>query len=295
MDALLPAFNMQVLLRKISVLFFTSCLLLTMNSSAQYSEIGIMAGASNYKGELSPHLFNTDFLHFAGGIYYRHNWNRHWSYKLELNYGRVSGNDAYAPTGFERNRNLSFYSDIFEVSPQIEFNFFPYETGNSEFPFTPYLFTGLAIFHFNPKAELNGTVYDLQPLGTEGQGIGGPEPYNLTVFALPFGGGLKVSVGAFGFGVEVGARRTYTDYLDDVSTTYPDQLKLLAARGPVAVALSDRSITVSDTTSTIPKRVGKQRGNSQDTDWYVFGSFTIYVRLSSPGKDSCSPFKRRRY
>ncbi len=268
---------------------------LTMNSSAQYNETGILVGVSNYKGELSPHLFNTDFLHFAVGGLYRHNWNRHWSYKLEVNYGRISGDDAKATTGYEKNRNLSFYSDILEVSPQIEFNFFPYETGNSEFPFTPYLFTGLAVFHFNPKAELNGTVYELQPLGTEGQGLGGADPYTRTVFALPFGGGIKVSLGTIGFGIEVGARRTYTDYLDDVSTTYPDPLKLLAARGPAAVALSDRSLFLSDTSITFPNHIGKQRGNSRDPDWYMFTSLTIYVRLNSPGKDSCSPFKRRRY
>jgi hypothetical protein len=276
-------------------LFFSMFFCVMMKSSAQYNELGIMVGASNYKGELSPHLFNTDFLHFAGGLFYRHNWNRHWSYKLEFNYGRVSGNDAAATTGFEKNRNLSFYSDILEVSPQIEFNFFPYETGNADFRFTPYLFTGLAIFHFNPKAELNGNVYDLQPLGTEGQGAGGPAPYNLTAFALPFGGGIKVSLGTVGFGIEVGARRCYTDYLDDVSTVYPDFLKLLAANGPVAVALSDRSLFLSDSTITIPKHVGKQRGNSQDPDWYVFGSLTIYFRLNSPSGDACSPFRKRRY
>jgi len=267
---------------------FFSC---QMNSFAQYEEVGIMLGVSNYKGELSPHLFNKDFLHFAAGGFYRHNWNRHWSYKMEFNYGRISGDDAKASTGYERNRNLSFYSDILEISPQIEFNFFPYETSNSDYPFTPYLFTGLSIFRFNPKAVLNGQIYELQPLETEGQ----TEPYALVTFALPIGGGLKFSVGNFGFGLEVGARRTYTDYLDDVSTTYPDFQKLLASKGPIAVALSDRSLFHSDTSVVFPKYIGKQRGNSQDPDWYLFAGITIYVRITSPGKDSCSPFKRRRY
>jgi hypothetical protein len=252
-----------------------------------------MLGVSNYKGELSPHLFNTDFVHFAAGGFYRHNWNRHWSYKLEFNYGRISGDDAKATTGFEKNRNLSFYSDILEISPQIEFNFFPYETGNSEFPFTPYMFTGISVFRFNPKAELNGNVYELQPLGTEGQD--GTELYNRVVVAIPFGGGLKVSLGTFGFGIEVGARRTYTDYLDDVSTTYPNFSELLATRGAVAVALSDRSLFLNDPSVVFPNHTGKQRGNSQDPDWYLFAGVTIYIRLNSPGKDSCSPFKRRRY
>lgn len=284
-----------MLIRKKAQLSVLCFFCMVLSSTAQYNEAGILLGASNYKGELSPHLFNKDFLHFAAGVFYRHNWNRHWSYQLELNYGRISGDDAVATTGFEKNRNLSFYSDVLEFSPLIEFNFFPYETGNSEFPFTPYLFTGISVFRFNPKAELNGTTYELQPLGTEGQGLDGTSLYNRISFALPIGGGIKINMGRFGLGIQVGARRTYTDYLDDVSTVYPDMLKLLAARGPIAVALSDRSLFVGDTSGNFPKIAGKQRGFSTDNDWYLFAGLTIYVRINSPGKDSCSPFKKRNY
>jgi hypothetical protein len=278
-------------------IFFLICIFffLVKYSSAQYNEVGLFFGAANYKGELSPHLFNKDFIHFAMGGFYRHNWNRHWSYNFELNYGRISGDDALAETGFERNRNLSFYSDIIEFSPLIEFNFFPYETGNSEFPFTPYLFTGISVLRFNPKTTYNGNDVELQPLGTEGQGLNGTSLYNRVVLAIPIGGGLKIDLGKFGLGIEVGTRRTYTDYLDDVSTVYPDQLKLTAARGPLAAALSDRSLNKSDTSTPLPTVTGKQRGNSKDNDWYVFAGITMYVRINSPGRDSCSPFKKRNY
>ena len=270
-------------------------LCLAASSTAQYNEVGFMVGASNYKGELSPHLFNTDFLNGAAGVFYRHNWNRHWSYKFELNFGRVSGDDALAETEFEQNRNLSFYSDILEFSPQVEFNFFPYETGNQEYPFTPYLFTGISVFRFNPKAELNGVEVDLQPLGTEGQGFNGTSLYNRIAIALPIGGGIKLNLGNVGLGLEVGARRTYTDYLDDVSTRYPDFVKLLAAHGQQAVDLSDRSIVKGDPSVQLPTITGKQRGSSRDNDWYVFAGITIYFRINSPGRDSCSPFKKRNY
>lgn len=282
--------------RKKVLLGVCSFLFLAMNVTGQYNEFGIMVGASNYKGELSPHLFNTDFLHPAAGIFYRHNWNRHWSYQLEINYGKVSGDDALAKTAFERNRNLSFYSDILEISPLIGFNFFPYENGNIEYPFTPYLFTGLSVFHFNPKTDVNGQSIDLQPLGTEGQELNGTSLYNRIVIALPIGGGLKINLGNVGIGLEVGARRTYTDYLDDVSTTYPDLAVLSAARGQLAVILSDRSIVMSDLTNApVPNVAGKQRGNSMDNDWYAFAGLTIYFRINSPGRDSCSPFKKRNY
>lgn len=283
------------------VRFFFIGIILILSSfafkaNAQYDEVGLQLGVANYKGELSPHLFNLDHIHLAGGLFYRHNWNRHWSWKAELNFGKISGDDADASTGFELDRNLSFYSTILELSPQIEFNFFPYETGNPEYPFTPYLFTGISVFRFNPKAELNDEVYELRPLGTEGQGINGTKLYKRIQLAIPIGGGIKFNTGKrVGMGIEVGARRTYTDYLDDVSTLYPDLQRLLAERGAAAVLLSDRSFSGRDTSSAIPPVFRKQRGNSKDKDWYLFAGVTLYVRLSSTFKDSCKPFKRRRY
>lgn len=277
------------------LLLIPAFLFLSHHSNAQYNEIGFLVGGSNYKGELSRHLFNTDFIHPAAGFFYRHNWNRHWSWKLEINYGRISGNDSFAETPFELDRNLSFYSNVLDVSPLIEFNFLPFETGRIDYPFTPYLFTGISFFYFNPKAELAGNNFELQPLGTEGQGINGKKYYKRFQVAIPIGGGIKVSLGRLGIGLQVGARRTYSDYLDDVSTTYPDMNTLLTGSGPVAVALSDRSFSRLDTTVTIPYVYMKQRGNSTDKDWYVFAGITFFWRLSHPLSDICQPFKRRRY
>ncbi|REJ83011.1 MAG: hypothetical protein DWQ44_02545 [Bacteroidetes bacterium] len=271
------------------------CVLTAPFVRAQYEEIGIQVGVTNYKGELSEHLFNTDFIHPFGGLFFRHNWNRHWSWKVELNYGKISGDDSKADNGFELDRNLSFHSNILELSPQLEFNFFPYETGNLAYPFTPFVFGGISVFRFNPKAELNGDVYELQPLGTEGQGTNNNKKYKRIQIAIPFGGGVKWTVSErIGMGIEVGARRTYTDYLDDVSTVYPDLNLLLAANGAAAVALSDRSFSSRDTSNS-SYVFRNQRGNSKDKDWFLFAGITIYFRLNSMIKDSCKPFKKRNY
>ena len=228
-----------------------------LKADAQYDEIGIMVGASRYKGELSRHMFGTDFLSPAFGFLYRHNWNRRWSWKLE-------------------------------------FNFFPYETDNPNYSFTPYFFTGLAIFHFNPMAKLNDTEYELQPLGTEGQGSNGTKRYKRTTIAIPMGGGIKIALGRIGIGLEVGARRAYSDYLDDVSTVYPDMVKLQSTNGADAVLLSDRSFSRFDTTA-VPVQF-KQRGNASDRDWYMFAGLTIVWRMTSSLNDICRrPFKPRRY
>ncbi|MFM7218080.1 MAG: DUF6089 family protein, partial [Bacteroidota bacterium] len=248
--------------------------------SAQYNEAGLMVGWSSYKGELTSHLFKTEFNHLAGGVFFRHNWNRHWSWKIAVNYGKVSGDDAASDYAFQRDRNLSFYSNVLDISPLIEFNFFPYETGNRFYPFTPYLFTGLSVFRFNPKAELGNDVYELQPLTTEGQ-----KPYKKTSFAIPIGGGIKFSVGRVGIGVEVGARKAFTDYLDDVSTVYPNLDVLLANKGTTAVALSDRSFSSRDSLNPLPNSFLKQRGNAKDKDWYLFGGMKLYFRLTSLLRD----------
>jgi hypothetical protein len=274
-----------------------SCLLLsaTFTARAQYNEFGIFLGTSRYKGELSPHMFTTQHMHFAIGGFYRHNWTRHWGWKLEVNYGAISGDDLDLNTGFEQSRGLNFYSTILEASPQIEFNFLPYETGNSDFGFTPYILIGLSVFHFNPRSQINGDV-ELQPLGTEGQGLAGREDfYGRTVIAIPIGGGLKISAGgAFAIGIEVAARRTYTDYLDDVSTTYPDFTALETARGKEAVFYSDPAALRDD---GLPYKIfeGKQRGNPNDNDWYLFTGITFSVRVTSFMRDFCRPFKYRRY
>lgn len=285
--------NSKMNLRAVILFIFIGLLVCTSKFTfAQYNEFGVQLGVSRYKGELSPHSFDTKFIHFAGGIFFRHNWNRHWSWKAEFNFGKVSGDDSRLKTAFEKNRNLNFTSTVLDFTPAIEFNFFPYETGSSYYPFSPYIFTGFSVFKFNPKSA----GVELQPLGTEGQGLPGrPEPYRRFSFAIPIGGGIKVSVGqSVGIGVQVSARRTFTDYLDDVSTTYPDLDQLQAARGGDAAYFSDPG-QFSDSVPDYPVYEGKQRGTVSNKDWYLFATFTLWVRTTSFQRDHCKPFKRRRY
>src|SRR5260221_3168682 len=128
------------------------CFLFFFPCFGQYDELGIQIGVSRYKGELSPHLIDNTFLHPAAGIFYRHDWTRHWAWKGELNYGKISGDDKLAKNQFELIRNLNFYSVIWDATIAFEFNFLPYETGHRDYPFSPYIFSGLTVFHFNPKA-----------------------------------------------------------------------------------------------------------------------------------------------
>lgn len=263
-------------------------LFLAADISAQRNDIGMFLGLSKYKGELSNSFFTPQFLYPAFGVYYRDNFNKHWSFRLGATIGKIGGDDSYSKYGFEVNRNLSFTSSIQEVAGQFEFNFMPYELGNYNYLFTTFLFSGLSVVHFNPKAEFHGEEVELQPLGTEGQGVyPDRQPYSLYSAAFLFGGGIKINGDNIGFTIEMGPRRAYTDYLDDVSLTYPDPVALLATNGATAAALSDRSL------STDPlHHEGKKRGNAKDPDWYMFTGVSAYIGIGNKFKYACRPFHR---
>ena len=253
---------------------------------SQGSELGLFLGLSTYKGELKHELFTTDYIHPSVGLHFRKNFNPHWSANLNITMGEISAADSTSDDPFQLERNLSFKSNILELGGRIEFNFFPYLIGGTDtWPFTPFLFIGIAGYRFNPIAVIDDDEIELQPLGTEGQGTSGypdRKKYKRTQISIPYGGGFKFSVTKrIGINLEAGVRKTYTDYLDDVSTTYADRSVLLE-NGVLAVVLSDRSPGAANDNFT-----GKQRGNSQDTDKYLFAGITFSFRLGNLKSVNC--------
>ncbi len=258
--------------------------------SAQSGEIGLSLGISSYKGDLNKSLFQPKMFRPAAGFLYRRCINNHWAYKLQLNAGSISADDSKSNDKFQKQRNLNFRSHVFELTYQFEFNFFPFQTANPATFATPYIFIGLSMFHFNPRTDIDGQAVNLQPLGTEGQGTAAypkRKPYKRLNVAIPLGGGFKFKLSnRFGLTLECGPRRTYTDYLDDVSTTYADKDVLRAVHGETAALLSDRSVNQSNNLNQ-----DRQRGNASDKDWYMFTNLTLNFTLSKKYHDFCQPFK----
>jgi len=252
---------------------------------AQYTEVGIFLGASNYIGELSN---DNSTLYWnetkpAFGILGRYNLNEKISVKGGLNYGWISGDDANTANQSIRERNLSFKSRLLELSLTGEWNFMGYEPYGLKKPFSPYLFGGVALTSFNPKAQFEGETVALSPLGTEGQGISGFEsPYSKTIIAIPLGFGVKWAINdAMNVGFEAGARLTFSDYLDDVGGFYADQAELLAGNGELAAALGNRTgeLFGGDPVLVAP---GTLRGNPDTNDWYfTAGIFFSYNFLDN--------------
>jgi len=145
-----------------------------------------------------------------------------------------------------------------------------------------FLTNGIAIFKFNPQAYFDGQLVELQPLGTEGQGI--PEfnrskPYKLLQLSLATGIGFDFSVGkTLNFGIEIVPRKTFTDHLDDVSGSYINFDEQLDAQGSLTAYLANRTGELNNGIPTNFK-TGNQRGDPTDDDWYLLTSLYMSYRF----------------
>ncbi len=264
-------------------ILFVSINIINTHGFAQKNELGLFFGTSYYIGDLNP---SRQFAlpQMAIGAIYRFNVNEHVAFRINGILGSVAGDDARIK--YNENRNLSFRSIIMEASLQTEVNFKYFEPGDMGTPSTPYLFVGGGMFRFNPKAQLDGQWYDLRPHGTEGQGtVLYPErkPYSLYSYNVLFGLGYKFNItrditGAF----EWGLRRTGTDYLDDVSSTYPHPNAF--ENNQIALALYDRSI------ENRGENTNFQRGNPNTNDWYSFAGIILTYKISNLTRQKCPAY-----
>ncbi len=242
-------------------------------------EIGLASGLTQYVGELSTTIPHPKTWKPYYGLSSRFTLNPYWSLRFIATNGAIAGDDALSKGFAHQQRNLSFKTDLFESSLQFDWNILGFEPINKQKPFTPFIFAGISYYHFNPKALYQGVWYELQPLGTEGQGIPGYGPkYKLNQISIPFGGGIKYGL-RLGDGnyitltAEMSMHKTFTDYLDDVSGGYLPLKYLAQNNGPMAAELSIRA----DEYYKLPVdyTFDSTRGNPKTKDWYVYSGITI--------------------
>ncbi len=262
----------------------------SLSSNAQQPEIGFMGGGMYYLGDLNQ-LKNFKNTRPTGSLFLRFNPNNRLNYRLNVTYGNVSGSDAQSTIAYNQNRNLSFSSSITEVSALMEINFIPFVPGDKKkYYATPYLIYGLGLFKMNPKATINGNTFELQPLGTEGQGspLNSKKKYRLTQFAIPVGIGFKGNLSKrFILGFEFSIRKTFTDYLDDVGGDYVDPVALAKYNGPLSAAFADRTINTENINNA-----GLNRGNSSFKDWYATAGIYLAIKLGT--EPACYDWKRNK-
>lgn len=275
-------------------------------------DISFGIGASNFLGDLGgldqvgthysikdiePSLTRPDFF-----LAYRYKVIKQISLRANFFYGRVNGDDKLTKEPYRQNRNLNFRSPIVELSTQLEFAITPDAMGRKTQRYKlkgakggfglnvhSYVFIGIGFFYFNPQGQYKGQWYDLQPFGTEGQGIeSGTKKYSKFSMAVPMGIGFKHRFNyKWSVGLELGLRKTQTDYIDDVSTVYYDKETIRQNYGDMAAYFSDPSLVDLNAPYKSLNSVtgpGQTRGNPEHKDSYMFTWVSISYNLKKGGR-----------
>lgn len=276
------------------------------NSSRNWSmnkhEIFFALGATQFLGDLGGRnqvgtqksLADIDFnsTRMGAGLGYRFRFHPRFATSTQLYFGLLDGKDSNTDEIIRRSRNLSFRSPIVELSQRLEFILLAKEKVGARYKIKGlrgmrpkadvlYFFGGISGFYFNPQANINGEWTNLKPLRTEGQGLpGGVEEYGNFNFGIPLGIGFKLGITPFWrIGMEVSYNKTFTDYIDDVSTNYYDPEILASEVGGDAVYAANPAI---ENHSWFTKDM--QRGNPNDNDAYFFANITLTRNITYPKK-----------
>jgi hypothetical protein len=255
------------------------------NPIVQEGEFGIGLGAGHYFGDLNTRA-SLNRPKIAASIFFRKNFSNYIAARIQGTFARVGYSDVYnTHNEYMQRRNLSFNSNVWELTLQGDFNFFRFMPGEPGYGFTPYVTLGIGAFSYDPFAYLGGEKIFLRPLNTEGQGNAlypDRKPYGAMAICIPFGVGFKYALNdRINLGFEILHRFTNTDYLDDVSKTYVDPIVFWDPASnlpqPPALFLHDRSYETGEPIGI----VGRQRGNSSQKDQFVTAQFHVTFNLQS--------------
>lgn len=257
-------------------------------------DISIVAGISNYQGELASYSTANGFKAKIGpvlGIHAGYEMSSRFQLRSDLLYLRLSGDDLLNEREITRSRNLNFFSPVIQLAGGMDWNILGFSQKSTK-SFSPYVSIGASIFYMNPMTTYEGKKVALHPLGTEGQYLSDypdQKPYSLFQPSIQIGGGLKLfTSGKMIIALETMMSYTFTDYIDDVSTIYISYDELLAKSGPLTAALANRQGEYLNSEPVVVS-TGTKRGNSATNDF--FG--TITIRLGIPIEITSNQFKVR--
>ena len=273
--------------RRFRYLLIVSCLAFVFQANAQFDdpktlEVGPHVGLSYYMGDLNPTIpFAQAQLQYGGVV--RYNYNNRWTFRFDYSRATVKASDEVI--GWRPERGLNFTTKINDFSLVAEFNFLEYYTGNPKRNVSPYIFGGISVFQYTPFAEYGGTLINLRDYATEFTPadakwyetlFGRTMPIGVSV---PFGVGVKLSLSKhMAATIEWRMQKTFTDYLDDVGTVYPEQ--------PAKVDIDGTTYNLSDPTETyLP---GQQRGNSAFNDWFGMARVSLTWKFNLPDRRGCN-------
>ena len=276
--------------RIIRFLLILSCLAFFFFFFSQFDdpktlEVGPHVGVSYYMGDLNPTLpFAQSKLQYGGLV--RFNYNNRWTFRFDYSRATVTADDTKLK--WRPERGLNFTSVINDFSLTAEFNFLEYYTGNPKKNVSPYIFGGISVFQYTAFATVGDQLVDLSDYATEGhvdpnakwydKMFGKTSPIGVSI---PFGMGVKFSLSRhMAATVEWRMQKTFTDYLDDVATVYPE--------GEHAVYTFEDGSTYDLTDPTGNYKPGQQRGNSSFNDWFGMARMSLTWKFNLPDGRGCN-------
>jgi hypothetical protein len=303
---------MDMMIKKWGAIFI---LMLSINAlKAGDHTLGLSVGPSFMQSDLGgglaigkPGIVDVDpeAIRFTLSFHYRYFVNDFFAVKANLMFAMLHGDDKYTKgvpppndtdNWFRELRNLNFTTYLGEVSVMGEVNLKRYQTtayGRREMnSWTPYIGLGAGFFYFEPFSTYQGVTYNLRKLGTEGQNITGKKysPFQLDLLASA---GIRYNInGVVSLSAEVIYHHTFTDYLDDVSTSYPS-IDVYNQMSPTAQALSKRNLEPGapypdprwDFIIWDQYGGGQQRGDPKDKDHFFNVQFSFAVNIGKRTKD----------
>lgn len=265
-------------------------------AQAQVVEVGGTVGLSYYMGDINPKMpFISSSL--GWGVLARYYEGTRWAFRLTYSNLQVNGSDK--DSGYRPERGLSFNTKVHDFAAVAEFNFLDYFTGSRRSGLSPYLFGGVSVFAFNPKADdgtelcnvLTDVDYD-QRIPNDGT-----DKYSKISMSLPFGVGVKYSMGQkLGVALEWRWDYTFTDWIDDCHAYYPTYKADAQNVLPTYATYSDPTgfTGVVDPTGIVGNEMEYiQRGNKADNDWFGYLNFSLTYKFVLPGGKDCN--KREKY
>lgn len=247
------------------------------------TDISFHIGPAFFQGDVSSGIFLSDkkisemkFSNssFNVGVGLNHRLNRRFAAKTNLNILQLAGDDKW---GKNAERELKFRTLSVDLSLLMEYSLIHWEYSNNQnYRHHIFLSSGVALFYYNPMGKYKNKWYSLRSLGTEGQGLKpGTKKYSPVSYSLPLNFGYRYMLSRLTvIGMEFCFRKTFTDYVDDVSGYYYDNGAIAEKNGEAAAYLADPK--------TVKSRDGSGRGNPLKGDNYSFMNFTYSRFLGSP-------------
>lgn len=255
------------------IVLFLGQFLAPKETHAQIVEVGASAGLSYYMGDINPRKpLNESKL--AWGVIVRYYENTRWAFRLSYSNLQLNGSDK--SSNYRPERGLAFNTKAHDVALVAEFNFLDYFTGSRRSGLSPYLFGGVSVLAFNPKADDGKELCNvLTDVDYDGNVSGdGDAKYNKTTMSVPFGIGVKYSLGQkLGVAFEWRWDYTFTDWIDDCHAYYPS-------------VNNEYSDPTNFTNNSGDLYI--QRGNKSDNDWFGYLNVSVVYKFVLPGGKDCN-------